>query len=188
MMKAALAVAVAALMVLGTVQLQADSFRAKDPGVRNDGKPGAGGPIPGLTTEEREMFVVGLEDFLENEDVADGVGPRFNAPGCGFRHVTPATGGTSPAVNPLFRLVDPNDEFRFTGNVVPSFITPNGPIREARLKFNPDGSRDGGVHNLFVITGNPDASGCNIRQEDFERQIPEQQHHLPDPRRSPAPS
>ena len=83
MMKAALAVAVAALMVLGTVELQADSFRAKDPGVRNDGKAGAGGPIPGLTTEETEMFVVGLEDFSENEDVADGVGPRFNSRGAG---------------------------------------------------------------------------------------------------------
>jgi CxxC motif-containing protein (DUF1111 family) len=170
-MKATAVIAVAALMVLGTVELQADfSFRAKDPGVRG-GPAGAGGPIAGLTADENEMFVVGLEDFSENEDVADGVGPRFNAPGCAFCHVTPATGGTSPAVNPLFRLVDPNDEFRFTGNVVPSFITPNGPIREARFQFNPDGSRDGGVHNLFVIAGHADAPGCNIKQEDFERQI-----------------
>ena len=54
---------------------------------------------------------------------------------------------------------------------MPSFITLDGPIREARFQYNPDGSRDGGVHALFVITGHPDAAGCNIRQEDFERQI-----------------
>lgn len=150
--------------------IQADFSSARDPGVRG-GDPGAGGAIAGLTTDENEMFVVGLEDFSENEDVPDGVGPRFNAPGCAFCHVTPATGGTSPAVNPLFQLVDPLGEFKFTGNVVPSFIERDGPIREARLQFNPDGSRDGGVHNLFVITGNPDAAGCNIKQEDFEKQI-----------------
>jgi CxxC motif-containing protein (DUF1111 family) len=59
----------------------------------------------------------------------------------------------------------------FTGNIVPSFISPDGPIREARFQYNSDGSRDGGVHALFVITGHPEAAGCNIRQEDFERQI-----------------
>ncbi len=54
---------------------------------------------------------------------------------------------------------------------MPSFITPNGPIREARFQYNPDGSRDGGVHALFVISGHPEAAGCNIRQEDFEKQV-----------------
>jgi CxxC motif-containing protein (DUF1111 family) len=52
-------------------------------------------------------------------------------------------------------------------NVVPWFITQKGPIREARFKRNPDGTNDGGVHDLFVITGRADAVGCNIAQPDF---------------------
>ena len=50
---------------------------------------------------------------------------------------------------------------------MPWFITPNGPVREARFKRNPNGTNDGGVHNLFVITGRTDAPGCNISQPDF---------------------
>jgi CxxC motif-containing protein (DUF1111 family) len=149
------------------------SFRAKDPGVRV-GPAGAGGPFLTLTAEELAMFNQGRDDFAENEDVGDGVGPRFNAPGCAFCHSQPDIGGTSPAVNPLFRILDPNDSevggFH-RNNVMPSFIKRDGPIREARFKFNPDGSRDGGVHNLFVIAGHADAPGCDIRQEDFEKQI-----------------
>ena len=115
------------------------------------------------------MFDVGLEDFSEEEGVADGVGPRFNFVGCAGCHMQPAVGGTSPAANPLFRVT--GDLGFDAGNNIPSFITPNGPIREARFKFNRDGSRDGGVHALFVITGHPAARGCNIRQEDFETQV-----------------
>ena len=58
---------------------------------------------------------------------------------------------------------------------MPSFIRANGPIREARFQKNPDGSPDGGVHALFVISGRVDstgnASGCNAVQEDFEKQV-----------------
>jgi CxxC motif-containing protein (DUF1111 family) len=32
---------------------------------------------------------------------------------------------------------------------------------------NPDGTNDGGVHDLFVITGRSDAVGCNIAQPNF---------------------
>ncbi len=52
-------------------------------------------------------------------------------------------------------------------NVVPWFITREGPIREARFKRNPDGTNDGGVHNLFVIIGRSDAEGCKIKQPNF---------------------
>jgi CxxC motif-containing protein (DUF1111 family) len=118
------------------------------------------------------MFNDGLADFSEEEEVDEGVGPRFNFVGCAGCHSQPAVGGTSPAVNPLFRV---NGQLApslgFMGNVMPSFIKRDGPIREARFQFNADGSRDGGVHALFVITGHPDATGCNIRQEDFERQL-----------------
>ena len=142
-------------------------FRAKDPGVRG-GPAGAGGALPGLTTAEREMFDVGLLNFNEAEEVDEGLGPRFNFTGCGGCHSQPAVGGTSPAANPLVQIPG---VLGFRNNVIPSFITANGPIREARFQFNRDGSRDGGVHALFVISGHRDAPGCFIKQEDFETQV-----------------
>jgi CxxC motif-containing protein (DUF1111 family) len=159
----------AAVLVTALVGVTYAQFnvRVRDLGVRG-GPAGAGGPLPGLTRAEMEMFDVGLADFSEEEDVGDGVGPRFNFVGCAGCHEQPAVGGTSPAVNPLFRVTG---DLGFTGNVIPSFLTPDGPIREARFPYRPDGTRDGGVHALFVITGHPEAAGCNIRQEDFERQI-----------------
>jgi CxxC motif-containing protein (DUF1111 family) len=146
------------------------SSQARDPGVRG-GAPGAGGPLPGLTAGENAFFALGKEDFEEAEGVGDGLGPRFNADGCGTCHSQPAIGGTSPANNPIVALATAFG----ARNVVPSFIKANGPIREARFKKNADGSPDGGVHALFVISGRVDstgnASGCNAVQEDFERQV-----------------
>jgi CxxC motif-containing protein (DUF1111 family) len=56
-------------------------------------------------------------------------------------------------------------------NTVPPFITANGPTREVRFPLNPDGTPDGGVHDLFTITGRTDATQnghtCNIAQPDF---------------------
>ena len=136
-------------------------FRAKDPGVRG-GPAGAGEALPGLTTAEREMFDVGLLDFNEAEEVDEGLGPRFNFTGCGGCHSQPAVGGTSPAANPLVQIPG---VLGFRNNVIPSFITANGPIREARFQFNRDGSRDGGVHALFVISGHvtPPAASSSRR-------------------------
>jgi len=54
---------------------------------------------------------------------------------------------------------------------VPSFITLDGPVREARFKKHANGSADGGVHSLFVVTGRSDAPGCDAVQEDFEAQV-----------------
>ena len=161
------AMAVMVMCVFATSETLLAQFRGRDPGVRG-GAAGAGGPIAGLTAEESEMFTVGLEDFSEEEDVAEGVGPRFNFVSCAGCHSQPAVGGTSPAANPLFRVTG---DLRYRGNAVPSFITKDGPVREARLQFKPDGSRDGGVTNLFVITGHPQAQGCNITQHDFDREI-----------------
>jgi CxxC motif-containing protein (DUF1111 family) len=59
-------------------------------------------------------------------------------------------------------------------NTLPSFLTLNGPVREVRFKRHPDGTPDGGVHALFVISGRVDptgdARGCTIQQPPFERQ------------------
>jgi len=165
--KIKLLLALVVLLSIGASStIQADFFRAKDPGVRA-GDPGAGGPLLKLSSEESQMFTDGRADFVEEEGVADGVGPRFNALGCRVCHSQPDVGGTSPASNPLVSTRD----LGFTGNIIPSFITADGPIREARFQYNPDGTRDGGVHNLFVITGHPEAVGCQIKQEDFEKQV-----------------
>lgn len=56
---------------------------------------------------------------------------------------------------------------------MPSFITANGPVREARFIKNSDGTADGGVHDLFVITGRTDATGCNLQQPNFAQAIQE---------------
>ena len=157
------------MLCLGLSQSLTAQFRgARDPGVRK-GPDGAGGMLPGLTAEQIEMFNTGLDEFVEEETVDDGLGPRFNAVGCAVCHAQPATGGTSPAVNPLLRVGEGGDlGFK---NAMPSFITPNGPIREARFQYKADGSRDGGVHALFVISGHAAALSCTIKQENFETQV-----------------
>jgi CxxC motif-containing protein (DUF1111 family) len=153
-----------------TATTQGFQTSARDPGVRG-GTAGAGGALPGLTTGENAFFQNGKEEFAAAEGIGDGLGPRFNLDSCAGCHAQPATGGTSPATNPQVTVA------RAFGarNVVPSFISPNGPVREARFQQNPDGSPDGGVHALFVISGRVDstgnASGCNAVQEDFEKQV-----------------
>jgi len=142
----------------------------KDPGVRT-GDAGAGGFLRGLTDKQKEFFQAGLVEFEEAEGVGDGLGPRFNLDSCGGCHIQPATGGTSPTVNPQVAVATAFG----AKNKVPSFLTLNGPIREARFQYKPDGSRDGGVHSLFVISGRVEdtvsAAGCTAVQEDFEKQV-----------------
>src|SRR5262249_16941147 len=58
---------------------------AKDPGVRR-GTAEAGGPLPGLTSVELEAFKVARATFLEVENVAAGLGPRFNLDSCAGCH------------------------------------------------------------------------------------------------------
>jgi CxxC motif-containing protein (DUF1111 family) len=136
--------------------------RPVDPGVRG-GAPGAGDSLPGLSQNEINFFKAAQDIFNEVETVEDGLGPRFNLDSCGGCHVHPAAGGSSPATNPQVK----NATVGGAKNVVPPFITANGPIREARFIRNPDGTPDGGVHDLFVITGRADAPGCNIQQPNF---------------------
>jgi len=137
-----------------------------DPGVRG-GAAVAGRPLPGLTADESAFFQDGLARFLEIETVTgsnnNGLGPRFNSNQCFSCHSQPDAGGSSPAQNPLIAIATLNG----AQNKVPWFIAPNGPVREARFKRNPDGTNDGEVHDLFVITGRSDAVGCNIAQPDF---------------------
>jgi CxxC motif-containing protein (DUF1111 family) len=144
----------------------ASSRAPTDPGVRG-GDPGAGGALPGLNDVERQYFDVAKEVFQEVDAAADGLGPTFNLDSCSGCHSQPTIGGTSPATNPQVAVAT----LMGAKNVVPSFITANGPIREARFVRNRDGSPDGGVHGLFVITGRSDAPGCNIAQPNFAAEL-----------------
>src|SRR5712691_1189885 len=142
------------------------SSAARDPGVRG-GAAGAGAPIAGLTRSELALFNAGKDEFAQAEEVADGLGPTMNLDGCAGCHLQPAVGGTSPAVNPQVAFAAANG----AANTVPSFITPNGPVREARFVKNADGTPDGGVHDLFTIAGRADAPGCVLAQPDFEKEL-----------------
>jgi CxxC motif-containing protein (DUF1111 family) len=137
-----------------------------DPGVRS-GAAGAGSALDGLSADETAFFKDGQTRFLDVETVTGGgnhgLGPRFNSNQCASCHTQPALGGTSPAANPLVVIATLNG----AKNVVPWFIAPNGPIREARFKLQPNGENDGNVHAIFVVTGRSDAPGCNIAQPDF---------------------
>ena len=134
-----------------------------DPGPRG-GSPAAGGPAAGLNNSPALLaaFNNGAGTFAEVEDVPhNGLGPRFNSNSCVSCHAQPASGGSSPASNPLF-------QFANSRNILPSFLHSNGPAREVRFVKNPDGTPDGGVHDLFTIMGRTDSpSGCNLNQPDF---------------------
>jgi len=166
MRRHALVLSLTLALALGASQAPGQ-FIAHDPGVRG-GPAGAGAMLPGLSPGQQAAFAVGLDEFSEEEGLGDGLGPRFNLDSCAGCHTQPAIGGTSPAVNPQVAVASAFG----ARNTVPSFIRPYGPVREARFKFKPDGSRDGGVHALFVISGRVDstgdATGCTIKQDDFE--------------------
>lgn len=145
---------------------------AADPGARA-GTPGAGKAIAGLTDNQKAYFAAGLAEFVQIDSVLGtiantgaGLGPRFNAESCGQCHAQPSIGGTSPATNPqLTAAVDQG-----ATNQIPFFLTINGPVREARFPYSADGrTADGGVHDLFTITGRSDAKGCKIAQPDFQQ-------------------
>src|SRR5258705_4905646 len=162
-----------ALAVIGPFMLRNEipffdgsASAARDPGVRG-GAAGAGAPIEGLAAPELAFCKAGKGEFEEDEGIAEGVGPPLNLGSCRGCHVQPAVGGTSPAMNPQVEFATADG----ATNTVPSFITPRGPVREARFVKNADGSPDNGVHDLFTIAGRPDASGCMLAQPDFEQEL-----------------
>ncbi len=180
--RAALIESIALCLILGG----AGSVLAQtDPGPRG-GTKGAGGPFSALNANEQAFFNAARGRFQEIDSVSGavageagvGLGPTFNANSCAACHAEPDVGGTSP--NPTLGFVrKPNPQVAFAtldrvagGNqTVPSFITANGPVREARFIQNPDGSLDGGVHGLYTIAGRVDAPGCNLAQPNFATQL-----------------
>jgi len=112
---------------------------------------------------------------------SNGLGARHNGDQCLLCHAQPTLGGSGgfivpnpgqavplPPENPMFRLIP----LRFgKQNKVPVFEEQYGPIREVRFRYKPDGSRDGGVHQLWTVRGisnDPTISECAITQPDFD--------------------
>jgi CxxC motif-containing protein (DUF1111 family) len=141
-----------------------------DPGVRT-APTDSGPPIPmqGLGPDELTFFDDGMARFSTVEVVSgatstqgNGLGPRFNSNSCSSCHAQPYMGGTSPAQNPLIAIGTADG----ASNQIPWFITALGPIREARFQQS-NGVPDGGVHNVFVVSGRTDAGSCSIQQPSF---------------------
>lgn len=156
-----LTLTIAALFLAGTAFAQ-----VVDPGVRG-GAAGAGTPLASVSANPNDLafFNAGLGQFNESQTVTGdnvGLGPRFNLDSCGGCHAQPAAGGTGPAVNPQFTIISRGVASSAT-NTRPSFITQNGPVREARFPFffNANGTANvnnpnGGVETIFTIAGRAD--------------------------------
>ena len=175
MIKTARVASVFALLVV--LFLAGTAFAQTDPGVQS-GSRGTGATIISPANDPNgftAFFQDGLVRFQELENVSNaanvGLGPRFNSNQCSSCHSQPAIGGSGPAVNP---------QFAFAGspvapdNTTPYFITANGPTREARFPyfFNANGTANtsaanGGVEDLFTVTGRSDAGSCSLTQPSF---------------------
>ena len=149
-----------------------------DPGVQSANR-GTGKTLSSAadTTNFTDFFLDGLKRFQDVESVSNsptnnnGLGPRFNCVSCSSCHAQPTIGGTGAAMNPQFAFagssVAPKD-------TTPSFITATGPTREARFPFffdqfgNPNpNAPNGGVEDLFTVSGRADAGGCSLPQPSF---------------------
>jgi CxxC motif-containing protein (DUF1111 family) len=174
----------AALLLPGLANAQSD------PGVRPGAINGQSGatatsPLPLASvaannpTGSLEFFQNGLARFQDVESVSNsptgnnGLGPRFNFNQCSGCHSQPTIGGTSPATNPESQVIA-NGIVSGSTNSIPSFITSTGPTREARFPFffdqngNPNtNAPNGGVEDLFTVSGRSDAGSCSLQQPSF---------------------
>src|SRR5438874_3635929 len=134
--------------ITSDIEPLAVSAKVKDPGPRA-GQAGAGGPVAGLNEAEQTFFRAAREVFREIDSVSGkieagrGLGPTFNANSCASCHAQPDVGGTSPHPS-LGQLRAPNPQValaaldRIAGGTqsIPSFVTVDGPVREARFVRN----------------------------------------------------
>jgi hypothetical protein len=155
-----------------------------DPGPRG-GTADVGGPLASVAANNPitilDFFLNAQDRFQEVGSVSGtivgaddpGLGPRFNALGCARCHAAPVVGGSSPATNP--QVTD--GKAQGATNVIPTFITATGPVREARFIYFTDASGNpitsqpnGGVMPLFTIAGRTDSGSCTtafIQQPNF---------------------
>jgi CxxC motif-containing protein (DUF1111 family) len=178
------------LPILAAFLLPLMAHAQSDPGVRPgaiNGQPAATTtsplPLPSVLqnnpTGSLEFFQDGLKRFQDVESVSksptgnNGLGPRFNLNQCSGCHSQPTIGGSGPANNLEFQVIA-NGVVSGSTNSIPSFITANGPTREARFPFffNSNGTPNtnapnGGVEDLFTVSGRADAGNCSLRQPSF---------------------
>jgi CxxC motif-containing protein (DUF1111 family) len=167
-----------ALLVVASPELKSQN----DPGPR-PGSAAAGTYYPTLSPNEQALFNQAQLRFQEIDSVSGGIagetgsglGPTFNGNSCAQCHAQPSVGGSSPGLASPQNSI-PNPQVALAGldgalNSVPSFITANGPVREARFVETPSGSLDGGVHDLYTIAGRSDATGCTLAQPNFASAI-----------------
>lgn len=173
-MKLALVLCLATLLFAGVALAQTD------PGVQS-GNRGTGAALSSVQANSPSgilsFFTDGQSRFQDVESVSNspngnnGLGPRFNSNQCSSCHAQPTVGGTGAAVNPQFpiagRSVAPKD-------ATPYFLTANGPTVEARFPFffNSNGTPNynapnGGVEDLFTVSGRSDAGTCSLPQPSF---------------------
>src|SRR5271155_4965903 len=167
-----------ALAVIAIPRLHAQN----DPGPR-PGPAAAGSFYPTLNANEQAFFNQAQLRFQEIDSVSgaiagetgSGLGPTFNGNSCAQCHAQPSVGGSSPGLtSPQNSIANP--QVALAGldgalNSVPTFITANGPVREARFIETSSGALDGGVHDLYTIAGRSDASGCTLAQPNFASAI-----------------
>lgn len=163
------------VLILTVLSFAAAAVAQTDPGVQSASR-GTGAALSSVLANDKpgilDFFNDGLDRFQEVDEVAvNGLGPRFNSNSCSSCHAQPAIGGTGAAMNPQFAFagssVAPKD-------VTPSFITATGPTVEARFPFffNSNGtanlnSPNGGVEDLFTVSGRSDAGSCSLAQPSF---------------------
>ena len=177
-----LTVAQITMLWLGAIVGLSPCAAQTDPGPRG-GAAGAGRFFPTLGVSEQAAFAAGRDAFSEIYSVSGtvageagkGLGPSFNGNSCAQCHAEPAVGGSSPGlrskINPLSNPLLALATLDGATNVTPSFLTNNGPVREARFVHHSNGTSDGGVHGLYTIAGRTDAAGCGLAQPHFAQQL-----------------
>src|SRR6202044_274979 len=115
-----------------------------DPGPR-PGPAAAGSFYPSLGPKEQVFFNQAQLRFQEVDSVSGGIagetgsglGPTFNGNSCAQCHAQPTIGGSSPGIaspqNPIQNPQVALATLDGATNTVPSFITTNGPVLEARF-------------------------------------------------------
>src|SRR5882757_10172920 len=175
----------AAILMVSAVGV---AFAQTDPGVRPGAINGQAAatptsplPLASVTANTPqgvlEFFDDGLDRFQEVDAVSSadsqGLGPRFNFNQCAGCHSQPTFGGSGAANNPEATVISAGIVSGAT-NSIPSFITATGPTREARFPFffNANGTANtaapnGGVEDLYTVSGRGDAGACSLAQPSF---------------------
>src|SRR6266481_4028420 len=178
------------IAIAAAMMLAATAFAQTDPGVQGGTRCSTANPKVCTGTAVASVqndttggviafFNDGLSRFQDVESVNNsptgnnGLGPRFNLNQCSGCHSQPSIRGSSPASNLEFQVIA-NGVVSGSTNSIPSFLSSNGPTREARFPFffNSNGSPNtnapnGGVEDLFTVSGRSDAGNCSLPQPSF---------------------